>query len=348
MSFAKIKSIKYIGLTLFLALLVACEIPSPTASEPQPVDSSEPADGGTDPGGSTDPGGGSTADTPIPPPPTDVPAPTEPVDGSGGGGPGDDVDPTEPPRTGDQQPGYPAPTETTAPVPTIVPPTATIATDQNQNPTVTEEPAATNEAPTEVPPTTAPTSTPEPAPPGTPSVQQPDTVTDIFHTVQPGENLYRIGLQYNVSWTVLQLYNGLPNANSIKVGQVIRIPVVSPAQPGGSGSNTAPSTSVVHRVSPGESLFLIGLHYGRPWTEIAEANGIMNPTSLKAGQLIKIPLSSVGLANEFQHVVGHGENLYLISLRYGVAWHTIAARNNIYTPYTIHPNQGLTIPSMAN
>ncbi len=43
------------------------------------------------------------------------------------------------------------------------------------------------------------------------------------HTVQAGENLFRIGLRYGVSWTVLQAYNYLSNPNLIYVGQVLCI-----------------------------------------------------------------------------------------------------------------------------
>lgn len=39
------------------------------------------------------------------------------------------------------------------------------------------------------------------------------------HVVQPGENLFRIGLRYSVSWPTLQAWNYLPNANQIRVGQ---------------------------------------------------------------------------------------------------------------------------------
>ncbi len=46
----------------------------------------------------------------------------------------------------------------------------------------------------------------------------------VRHVVQQGENLFRIGLAYGYSWTVLQQYNGLPNPNYVRVGQVICIP----------------------------------------------------------------------------------------------------------------------------
>lgn len=51
----------------------------------------------------------------------------------------------------------------------------------------------------------------------------------IAHVVRPGENLFRIGLTYGYSWTVLQRYNGLADPNRIRAGQVICIPPRAPA-----------------------------------------------------------------------------------------------------------------------
>jgi LysM repeat protein len=47
------------------------------------------------------------------------------------------------------------------------------------------------------------------------------------HIVQPGENLFRIGLQYGFTVDELAEYNNLANPNDLEVGQEIRIP---PAQ----------------------------------------------------------------------------------------------------------------------
>jgi len=44
------------------------------------------------------------------------------------------------------------------------------------------------------------------------------------HTVQAGENLYRIGLRYGCTVAELSAYNGIANPNYINVGQQIRIP----------------------------------------------------------------------------------------------------------------------------
>ncbi|MBN1121613.1 MAG: LysM peptidoglycan-binding domain-containing protein [Anaerolineae bacterium] len=44
------------------------------------------------------------------------------------------------------------------------------------------------------------------------------------HTVQAGENLYRIALQYGLTWEELASHNGITNPDAIVVGQVLNIP----------------------------------------------------------------------------------------------------------------------------
>jgi LysM repeat protein len=51
-----------------------------------------------------------------------------------------------------------------------------------------------------------------------------NTGGDTLHTVQTGENLYRIAVKYGTTWTALASYNGIDNPNALVVGQTIRIP----------------------------------------------------------------------------------------------------------------------------
>jgi putative chitinase len=44
------------------------------------------------------------------------------------------------------------------------------------------------------------------------------------HVVQPGDNLFRIALRYNMSHLTLAQYNGIAYPYTVYVGQVIRIP----------------------------------------------------------------------------------------------------------------------------
>lgn len=57
-----------------------------------------------------------------------------------------------------------------------------------------------------------------------PPSQPPPSQGDIVHVVQPGENLFRIALRYNMSYLFLAAYNNINNPHNIQVGQTILIP----------------------------------------------------------------------------------------------------------------------------
>lgn len=162
------------------------------------------------------------------------------------------------------------------------------------------------------------------------------------HVVQPGENLFRIGLQYSLSWVTLAQYNGITNPNNITVDQTIMIPcdeTTPPIEP-----TPPPEEVTTYTVQPGDNLFRIGLKFGVSWVEIAEANGIVNPNEIYTGQVLKIPTSAPGSRPEFTHVVKQGETVYSISVQYGVPAVAIAEANNLQEPYVIYAGQTLIIP----
>jgi LysM repeat protein len=106
------------------------------------------------------------------------------------------------------------------------------------------------------------------------------------HTVAPGENLFRIGLIYGLSWVPLAVYNDIPNPNLIYTGQVIRIPG-GQEPPTESAPEGATYTNYV--VKPGDTVYKISRAFGVDPQEIVEANGLVNPNLIYAGQVLKIP-----------------------------------------------------------
>ena len=82
--------------------------------------------------------------------------------------------------------------------------------------------------PTPTPDGAAPPAEPTPPPAVDPAAPPPAQETsptgEVIHTVQAGENLFRIGLRYGFTAAELAAYNGIPNPNVISVGQQIRIP----------------------------------------------------------------------------------------------------------------------------
>ena len=170
-----------------------------------------------------------------------------------------------------------------------------------------------------------------------------DTTIPETHTVAAGENLYRIGLKYGISWVAIANENNLANPNIVTVGQVLKLPGASTPDPD-PGPTPSPQTETTYIVKAGDNLYRIGLRFGISWVQIAEANGLVNPNLIKVGDELKIPVNTPGPAPQFSHVVKQGETLFLISLQYGVAWPAIAEANNLASPYVIYVGQTLEIP----
>lgn len=121
----------------------------------------------------------------------------------------------------------------------------------------------------------------------------------IIHTVQAGENLYRIGLQYGVSWTDIMTANQLASS-TIYAGQTLIIPVnapVSEVPPAGDpppAATPAPGDppsgeATTYIVQRGDILSRIAQRYGVSVSAIVAANGIANPSLIFAGQVLIIP-----------------------------------------------------------
>ncbi|HLF26815.1 MAG TPA: LysM peptidoglycan-binding domain-containing protein [Anaerolineae bacterium] len=103
------------------------------------------------------------------------------------------------------------------------------------------------------------------------------------HLVQPGENLFRIGLRYGVGYYQLAAWNNISNVNYVRAGDCL---VVSGWYP---GSWPGPYCQYGYIVAPGENLYRISLRYGVSMWSIAAANGVYNLNYIQAGQCLHIP-----------------------------------------------------------
>lgn len=258
------------------------------------------------------------------------------------------------------------PTAAATASPTAGPQPPTAAPAATPEPLITAESLPTPEpSPTSAPPTPEPpTATPEVSPSPT---AQTNSAGETIHVVQAGENLYRIGLQYGLSWVVIAEFNGITDPNAITVGQELRIPPLPTATPetqsaapadarqptaaaeqsvidGAATAASGPSSAVVVAVSPGDTLYAIAQRHGVTWDQVAEANGLSAPNQIYAGQVLKIPANTPGPTPDFTHQVHRGETLTGIARQYGLSPAELAAANDLSEPYTIYPGQALAIP----
>lgn len=127
---------------------------------------------------------------------------------------------------------------------------------------------------------------------------------------------------------------------------------------------TLPPWSILgyHTVLPGETLYCIARAYGVDPFAIATQNGILNPSVIYAGQVLAIPNVPRVLPSgpvcprqfnggpptppgcRWYHTIAWGENLYRISLRYGVSMWAIAEVNHILNLNYIRAGDVLCIP----
>lgn len=166
----------------------------------------------------------------------------------------------------------------------------------------------------------------------------------IVHIVQPGENLYRIGLHYGQTTSALAAANGLGNLDRIYVGQQLTIPT------GGTTPSPSPSSSGVHTVRRGENLYRIALRYGLTTQALAAANGVVNVNQVYVGQRLVIPgagdtspapAPAPPPASGQMHVVQRGETLSAIARRYGLSMWALAQANGLSNPSFIYVGQVL-------
>ena len=150
-------------------------------------------------------------------------------------------------------------------------PTATVIPTPSLILTITSRPSPTSTATRTAPPT----STPTPAAP-------------ITHTVRSGESFYSIAALYGTTAEAIMAANGLTESHILHPGDVLIIPS------GGLIAATPLSlpVTITHKVQPGETLSGIAERYGIPVERIMEANGIQDPSLIREGQELVIPLGT--------------------------------------------------------
>lgn len=125
-------------------------------------------------------------------------------------------------------------------------------------------------------------------------VSEASALCQQYHTVQAGENLFRIALRYNTTVATLRTANGVANANLIDVGQALCVAPVNtsprPAPQPQPVPQPVPGDQTSYRVQASDTLFGIARRFSVSLSLLAQINGITNLNRIYVGQLLTIPV----------------------------------------------------------
>jgi len=110
-------------------------------------------------------------------------------------------------------------------------------------------------------------------------------------------------------------------------------------------AEAAESSCTYYTVRRGDTMYSIARRYGSTVQAIAQANGIVNPSFIRVGQVLCIPSAPAPPPpSGVYYTVQRGDNLYRIARRFGVTVSAIVAANSIRNPSVIYAGQVLLIP----
>ncbi|MEK1321276.1 MAG: LysM peptidoglycan-binding domain-containing protein [Limosilactobacillus fermentum] len=173
------------------------------------------------------------------------------------------------------------------------------------------------------------------------------------YTVKSGDTLSSIASSYNTTTSTLTSLNNLSNPNLIYVGQVLKVAGSSTSVSTSTSSSSASqaTTSGTYTVKAGDTLSSIASSYNTTTAALASANSISNANLIYVGQVLKVTGTSSSTSTTTSstsstsgsYTVKSGDSLSAIAAAHGLNWKTLAAKNNIASPYVIYVGQQLSL-----
>ena len=192
--------------------------------------------------------------------------------------------------------------------------------------------------------------------------KQPETSTTTTtnsntYTVKSGDTLSGIAGKFNTTYTQLAQLNHISNPNVIHVGQVLTLHqttaqnTATNQQESQQNKQVTTTANGTYTVKSGDTLSQIAVRFNTTTSALASTNHISNPNLIEVGQQLRINNSTsvqkntshYSTTNHGNYVVQSGDSLSKIAAYHGLNWRSIAAKNNIQSPYTIFVGQRLSL-----
>ncbi|MTI79301.1 MAG: LysM peptidoglycan-binding domain-containing protein [Firmicutes bacterium] len=171
------------------------------------------------------------------------------------------------------------------------------------------------------------------------NTRQPMCPGGIPYTIRSGDTFYSIARRYGVSLDDLLEANPGVDPDSLRVGQIICVPGVSPEQ-----CEPGQRPYVIQR---GDTFYSIAQRFDITVQDLIDANPAVDPNRLQIGQTICLPMDGpqpICPAGTFPYFVRSGDTFYSLAQRYNTTVDAIAAANPGVDPNRLRIGQRICIP----
>ena len=201
----------------------------------------------------------------------------------------------------------------------------------------------------------------------TPGAQTGGTTTGptFTYTVMAGDTLSSVAEKFGVSVEALVQLNGMGDANTLALGQELKIPgsastvagaptpVTVVLNPGGQPGGTTTGPTFTYTVVAGDSLGDIAERFNVSVATLAQLNGITDPNTLMLGQQLRIPGAAPATTGGTPPATGAttvytvraGDTLSAIAQQFDTTVEELMRLNNLANANVLSEGQRLTVPA---
>ena len=190
------------------------------------------------------------------------------------------------------------------------------------------------------------------------------TATATYYTVQSGDTLSGIAVEYNTTTATLTSLNNLSNPNLIYVGQRLLVKststsaassATSTATSTASATSTSSTTSATtYTVKSGDTLSSIASSHNTTTAALTSLNSLANPNLIYVGQVLKLANTTTASTSStssaastsssaMTYTVKSGDTLSSIASSYNTTTSTLTSLNNLSNPNLIYVGQVLKV-----
>ncbi len=167
------------------------------------------------------------------------------------------------------------------------------------------------------------------------------------YEVKPADTLSKIAQAHRVSLQSLIQANQLPNADYLRIGQVLKVPKAA-------AKSVRPTPLVKYVIQPGDTIIALAKTFKIPVSELLKNNSLDHRGRIYAGKFLLVPQTARKTqlktqraekpTSYQQYIVQSGDSASFIAVKKNVKLSALLKLNNLTNSTIIHPGQRLRLP----